>query len=61
MKVMGNIVRSYENVFFFFFFPQICDGKHSQGNLAMFGYRPTMKVRKLLGSFYILASCLNNV
>jgi hypothetical protein len=25
------------------FFPQFCDGNHSQGNLAMFGYRPTMK------------------
>ncbi len=43
MKVMGNIVMGYENVFFFFF-PQFCEGNHPQGDLIMFGYRPTMKV-----------------
>jgi hypothetical protein len=42
MKVMDNIVRGYEKCFFFF--PQFCDGNHPQGDLAMFGYRPTMKV-----------------
>jgi hypothetical protein len=37
-------------------------GDHAQGEfLAMFGYRPAMKVENLLKSFYILATGLKNV
>jgi hypothetical protein len=34
------------------------NGNHPQGNLAIVGYGPTMKVKKILKSFYIMVILL---
>jgi len=36
-------------------------GCHPQGNLAMFGYGPAMKVEIYSNPFYIQPTCLNHV
>ncbi len=50
---------------FFFFFFQFSDvatfGNHTQGDLAMFGYVPVMKVEIYSDPLLSLTTCLNNV
>jgi hypothetical protein len=60
-KYEGNGQYCYGLWKCFFFFPQFCDGNHPQGDLVMFGYRPTMKVGIYQDPFIFLATCLNNV
>jgi hypothetical protein len=68
--IVNNLIflafaAKYYNCFFSFFNLLCCHtGDHPQGDLAMFGYRPAMKVGISFKSFFnlsLLEQCVNNM